>query len=363
MTFKVSLPASLTMVKQVFKHSSATLCFFVGLLFGQGYLIPPQVIEDGEYYSSIESESPDRNFSRPLQKALVFTSFCSGSQFSVTTLNTIEGINFGHEEMVNISLNAKLRQHISWPEYRSQLDNAFHRVSQISPNPSIVGFKLMFDQVPPHLFRQFGAWLNEESVVVIHLRRAAALQLASHMQKVERGRKTGKVIGHYYHKTAVSTLHVPKKLPVEPAYHWIKLLEENQNYFASFLRVHASCAAVFEVQYEELDGPMTERWVDAIVAFFGLPVPWEKKRYFSDVPVKVGSSQCSDRLDIFNEDYTELEGLVSREICLKLKNRRDVCSSSAPENFIPPAVNCRYTGGNCGAIQILYKKIVANTSS
>jgi len=333
----------------------------IGVSFCTGVLIGNQSM-----WSSIlgTKSSLDENFGDPqplsFTRAIVLTSFCSGSEFITKALNATQGINFGTEELIKVSNNATLWKTISWPDYERKLEEAFIRVSSANQESRVSGFKLMFDQIPSKFYSEFAGWLNRRNIHVIHLRRNAALQLASDIQKIERRKVTGENIGHVYNSSKIATLHQAARIPVVATYNWVRLLEENQRLFADYLEVHAACVPILEVFYENLEGHSKQIWFDLLAVFLGIQLPRKEKEDGTLLPVKVGSVLCEDRVTGIGIDYEHLANLTSQKRCLTLRHRQNCnagISTTSTKLFLPPAVStqCRYTGGNCGAAEQVLK--------
>lgn len=74
---------------------------------------------------------------------------------------------------------------ITWHDWHTSMDKAFQLVEQSEPDKSIIGFKLLYDQVPMHLRQHFFRYLETYNIFVIHLvREATVLSIASATQLV-----------------------------------------------------------------------------------------------------------------------------------------------------------------------------------
>jgi hypothetical protein len=201
----------------------------------------------------------------------------------------IPGFTWHGEKLIKYSLpeNEKLWETVSWDVYQRDLDTAL----SADNGEMMVGCKLMYDQIPRHLYAEFSNYLGENQVHVIHLRRrCVALQVASQIQKALR-LSTGKTSSqHFTSKEIVDKLpSVPKiKFKLWRMFERIKNLEENQATFAQYLRV--TRAPVFEVAYEDLDGLYGARWFNALASFLG---NIEEVSQESKI-IKVGSRLCED---------------------------------------------------------------------
>jgi LPS sulfotransferase NodH len=262
------------------------------------------------------------------KKGIILTSQCSGSTWLVSSLNKRPDVTWKDEELIKYSLNDTLLETVSWDEYQSNLESAL----SADNGETMVGFKLMYDQIPQHLYAEFANYLDEKQVHVIHLRRrCVALQFASQMQKALRREKIGKSADHFTSKEMVDALPSVPKIPLQrdQGLRRIKNLERNQVIFARYLRT--TRAAVFEVAYEDLDGLYGAKWFNGLLGFLGLVGEISQE---SDM-IKVGSRLCEDRINgLGNNDYENLTGLMSRVECYKLRVEGNKESASAL--FLPP---------------------------
>lgn len=304
----------------------------------------------------------------PPRRAILLSSQCSGSSWLASSLNAMKGVKWAGETMgpkYRLSDNRRdpLWRTVSWETYRDDLDKAFpiHTKSTVaaeekeeSTGLQLVGFKLMYDHIPQHLYREFAEWLNREDIHVVHLRRrCAALQFASQVQKFQRVSILKEFSDYYTNQTKIDNLPDVWKLNLNEK-QWkdhIKTLEENQDRFSNFLYVNAALAPTIEVSYEMLDGPHRINWLNAIAGFLGLEERMTGKE--SNV-LKVGGRRCEDRMDGLsgmsaNKNdgnpvvsssmfYDQMMGLNSRRECLMLANIA-LSSSAGSSNFTSSAVH------------------------
>jgi LPS sulfotransferase NodH len=100
------------------------------------------------------------------KKGIILTSQCSGSTWLVSSLNKRPDVTWKDEKLIKYSLNDTLLETVSWDEYQSNLESAL----SADNGETMVGFKLMYDQIPQHLYAEFANYLDEKQVHVIHLR-------------------------------------------------------------------------------------------------------------------------------------------------------------------------------------------------
>ena len=262
------------------------------------------------------------------KKGIILSSQCSGSSWLVSSLNNRPGVTWKEEELIKYSLNATLWETVSWDEYQSDLDRALSG----GKGETMIGFKLMYDQIPQHLYAEFATYLDKEKLHVIHLRRrCVAMQFASQIQKGLRIAKIGKPADHFTSKEMVDNLPPVPKVTLQDHQGLARIsnLERNQANFAHYLR--ATRAAAFEVAYEDLEGLYGAKWFSALLGFLGLTGETSQESEM----VKVGPRLCEDRIDgLGGNDYENLAGLVSRVECYRLQLEGN--NASAATFFLPP---------------------------
>jgi hypothetical protein len=292
----------------------------------------------------------------PLKRGVVLTSQCSGSSWLTSTLSSVPGVHWADEPLMDYSLNTTKWSNVGWKEYRRDLESSFPVTEETrGENITWTGFKLMYNQIPQHLFGQVAAWLNQNHIFVIHLRRrCAALQFASQIEKRQRLRKVQSAhikldVNHFTNKSAMDALGPVEKINIEqPQFQRaIRMLEENQEGFSRFLRVNCVYAPVFEISYEDLDGPHKLKWFNALLEFLGLRGRLSSARG-SDL-VKTGSRLCESRLEgLGGEEYTSLSLHASRYECMRLRAHAD-WNITQPSEFVksqtfPPNLGqCRWS--------------------
>ena len=294
-----------------------------------------------------------------VRRGIVLTSQCSGSEWVVSSLNAAPGVTWHLERMKRYSrtyMNEAQWQAVTWDIYHKELEEAFTTPATIDPEKdteitpakptddtpaTMIGFKLMYDQIPQQLRLQFAEWLEEHNVHVVHLRRkCAALQWASQMDKYMRKYRQNVKKDHIYSKAEADAL--PDKdweITVEDSAaalqntknRWlynIQLLYDNQEDFARYLHVYAARAPVFEFSYESLDGPHQVNWFNALYAFLGLDFVYTPAA--SSKTVKTGKRTCEDRMVGLGGPALPLLTNVtaSRVECLRMRALAGISSSS-----------------------------------
>ena len=254
-----------------------------------------------------------------VRKGIVLTSQCSGSEWIVSSLNSVPGVTWHLERLIRYSktyMNDAQWEAVTWKTYQADLEKAFTIPANAAEDPEVtlpkdpnktpimIGFKLMYDQIPQHLRLAFAQWLEENQVYVIHLRRkCAALQFASQMDKWMHKYRHQNKKDHVYTKEEAEALAKAKDWEITlsdnpglPKNRWlesIRLLEENQQEFANYLHIYAAQAPVFEFTYESVDGPFQANWFNSLYAFLGLH---HHKYTASAKTIKTGKRTCEDRM-------------------------------------------------------------------
>ena len=200
----------------------------------------------------------------------------------------------------------------------------------------------MYDQLPQRFYQHFAEWVTQHHIYIIHLRRrCVAMQFASQMEKAqrhERTKHTGLDVNHFTNRSVFDALEAVQTVTLEhPKWqHEIWQLEQNQKDFENYLRVHMARTPVFEVAYEDLDGPFQQHWFRSILAFLGVAVPpatTTAATTTSSVPtqaedhettnqqlLKMGSRLCERRLQgLGGPAFLTLSTLQSRIECLRLR--------------------------------------------
>jgi hypothetical protein len=313
-----------------------------------------------------DAEGTKKHTNGSLKLGIILTSQCSGSGWLVSSLDTRPGVIWQNEMLIDFSLNETKWQTVSWWEkYRTDLEQALSLAdAHDHDDVEMIGFKLMYDQLPQHLYAEFANWLYEKQVHVIHLRqRCAAIAFASQIVKAQRLQLV-KVVDHFSSKEKVDALpDVPKpSFRDDLGLARVKTLEKNQVNFANYLRL--TNAPIFEVTYEDLDGIHQAKWFHALLGF--LELSSQEKIQKSDM-IKVGSKLCEDRIDGLGDGYETLVGLQSHLECIKLRAVEG--NSSMPDLFFPPQNGqCRLTP-HCnqhtyiGELKALYKHYSPNASA
>jgi len=266
---------------------------------------------------------------KKVDRGILLTSQCSGSDWLANSLDETPGIQWTTEPLMNVSfLHPSQWNSLTWNDYVRDLEQGF----PVAGNTTrMVGLKLMYDQIPSQLYEPFAKWVSDNHVYVLHLRRrCAAMQLASQMEKVqryERLRRTNIDVNHFSNQSVFAALPPVQKLVLHEV-EWqnqVKILEDNQKYFARYLRANmAARAPVFEISYEDLDGPHQANWLRSVQAFLGfvvvVPTDEHPDKAAAARTFKTGSRLCETRIDgLGGPGYLSLNNRESRVECMMLR--------------------------------------------
>lgn len=106
------------------------------------------------------------------------------------------------------------------------------------------GFKLMYSQIPPHLYVEFAQWLSQNGIFVVHL--------TSCFQKGRRRRDGHGKVTHFTRQDDVQAIH-DRKVDMNSSKYLkaIAKLENNQHEFSNHLTANvAGNAPYLEMWYE-----------------------------------------------------------------------------------------------------------------
>ena len=309
--------------------------------------------EDNKVFDNSNSRTQDKE-EHKVSYAILLTSPISGSEFTVDQLDRIPGVEFSGEEgfVKYTTMGVRERDkylNLTWETYLRGMLSAFPTPKE---DTKYIGVKIMYNQIPPQLMKKFARWLNEEQATVIHLRRlTAAIQLESQVSKIQRvilSKGTDPYIDHCHIGTGCNRTKTAKVVfGNNTCPNWelqIHTIEENQEYFSDFLRVHASMATTLEVIYEDLSGPYQDKHLDALAAFMGAAAGIRRGEQTEKSPVKAGELTCEDRIDgLGGPEYLLLANLHrSRVMCLSLSNQVNKRVESNSNLFLPDDTPLRY---------------------
>jgi len=153
---------------------------------------------------------------------------------------------------------------ITWDKWRADCEAAFARLEREAADDAVgVGFKLMYDQVPPRLESAFVSWLAQANVTVVHLvREATALKVASSFQTTS---------GAMHSRNATAAAEQQKSTPLlsVPFATFKKKVDASiaiAQRWSSGLR-YAVGVRYYYVSYESMLGPAAENYLRSVIAF------------------------------------------------------------------------------------------------
>lgn len=233
-------------------------------------------------------------------KAIMITTQRSGSTWLSSILNADNAV-FSSEEMVHYSFyNLEKWSNVSWDTYKKDLDDAFLRVCNNSAfltdmhksgcgKDFLTGFKIMYDQIPSHLYFNFVDYIHENQIKVLHLvRETPVLKLMSRFD-----------MGAGAHETNVSAVKKRNKSmnrqSIQKAMAGnIQLLSSLENEVHGFsLFLNAMLKVPFlEISYEHLTGEHSQMYLSIVDTFMGIRRRSKAHSKF----VKIHSEDCNTSL-------------------------------------------------------------------
>jgi len=216
-------------------------------------------------------------------KYILFTTQRSGSTWLCDVLRRQPGIECGistaHNHIQHISemmmhysfMKNRVVQgydysNITWAKWRADCEAQFAlltRESSGKEKATAIGFKLMYDQVPPRLMSAFVTYVAREHITIIHLEREAVLlQVASHFQTQS---------GLMHETDAANAAKIrqstaPLAAPFETVKQMMKQRIAEHDEWKAHLR-YAPGVRYYHVAYEHLIGPAAENYLRSVIAF------------------------------------------------------------------------------------------------
>lgn len=159
---------------------------------------------------------------------------------------------------------------ITWARWQADCEAQFAWLSQEASRReegATIGFKLMYDQVPPRLRDAFVNYVVQENIVIIHLERMAVLlNIASRFQTIH---------GHAHERDGTSAAQSrestePLAAPFAIVARMMKSLIAEHDEWKARLRF-APGVRYFHAAYEHLIGPAAGNYLRSVVAFLADP--------------------------------------------------------------------------------------------
>jgi len=227
---------------------------------------------------------------------LLLTTQRSGSTWFCSVLNRQPGIACGADKRPNPSKSSRIEDHvvemminysfmkrravvvdgymythsnITWAVWRKDCEAQFATLAHgSSRETTAIGFKLMYDQVPPRLRSDFVQYVTENEIKLLHLeRQAVLLQVASGRYQSKRNQlHEWDPMRAAQSRCSTPRLHVPFS-EIEPQ---LRQSIEEHRWWKSRLR-YAPGVSYEHVTYEELIGPAAESHLRSVVAFLADP--------------------------------------------------------------------------------------------
>ena len=252
------------------------------------------------------------------KKFVLLTTQRSGSTWFCNLLDQMEELSCGGKSVGGIHtsellihysfLNRSALTAVSWLTYQKNFDDAFAEVCQFNPAEAI-GFKLMYDQVPPHFFDDgnMAGYFRRNNVSVLHLvREAKILKLASQYNN----RQQKKIFGsmHTANATIAEKFRITaQKMPwdnhtvdvmlelekfsqdIQKKIHFMPLVPDFYFTYESLLHEKERLSQIHQVSYFLTGNARTKN------------VQIEKTESMLE---KLHESICSDRIENYNEFRT-----------------------------------------------------------
>ena len=158
---------------------------------------------------------------------------------------------------------------VPWAKWRADCDaqwarlTANHERHEIPNEIPAIGYKLMYNQVPPRLINEFIKYVVEENISVVHLEREAVLlQVASNYQ-------TNAVKMHDTNASRAAATRAstpPLAVPFATVKEKIRAILAEHRAWTDRLR-YTPGVRYYHVAYEQLTGAAAENYLRSVVAF------------------------------------------------------------------------------------------------
>eukprot|EP00890_Picochlorum_soloecismus_P003322 jgi/Picsp_1/3991/NSC_01503-R1_---NA--- len=266
---------------------------------------------------------------RKTKRAILISTQRSGSTWLASSLNSANS-RFASELMINYSYLSKSdTAQITWDKYKVDFENSFARVCDegevfgsahaIDNSPvdcgqaSMLGFKLMYDQIPMHLRKSFFSFIGQEEITMIHLiREATLLKIFSRLENSGPPHLLDKKMTDIRNDPNLA-INVSRKL--SQSLFLIKELEDEVIYFSTELSVFAK--NFVQVLYEDLTGTSGELFLKNLYNRLELDYT---SRFRSNLK-KIHHVGCDQALPGW-EHHTEIIGKLTEAACYKIRNVR-----------------------------------------
>jgi len=153
---------------------------------------------------------------------------------------------------------------VPWAKWRADSEVQWARLTASHKRDEIpvIGYKLMYDQVPPRLVNEFIKYVVEGNISVVHLEREAVLlQVASHHQTKHKAHDTNASSA-----AATRTSIPPLAIPFATVEKQMKAKLAEHRAWTDRLR-YTPGVRYYHVAYEQLTGAAAENYLRSVVAF------------------------------------------------------------------------------------------------
>lgn len=193
---------------------------------------------------------------------------------------------------------------ITFERWKSDYDIGMSKINSTAMDHAL-GFKLMYDQVPPRIHHEFVNFLAHENVYVLHLVREATLQKYA-------SAKQHQGLWHAITAEQAAIIRRSPKIQDDPSriVKQVLIYDEHISYWRDKLSRHPD-VQYFEFTYESLQMPKRRASVLRLLQAYLIP---DSSRFMNiDLPVeyqstlyKLHSSRCVDRFENYEKIMNRL---------------------------------------------------------
>ena len=297
--------------------------------------------EGGRWGSS--PDSIGKQSSQEAQKLLMLTTQRSGSTWLSSSLNSPSSKISG-ELMIHYSWkNASVKSSVMWEEYLQDLNRAFQlagnqsdyakvhdldvlkNASWVETKINLIGFKLMYDQIPYHLLGKFVNHINENNILVVHLiRDATLLKLLSRLEQSGPPHVSNE--SEVKERTANLDLTTMRS-EILKRIDSIPMMETEVRFFSSLISSFVKTRTI-EIVYEDVSGPFGNYYLQTLFQFLGIDFGSK----FTSGLQKIHNLDC----DVVLPDWdriAQIRGTKSEIACYKLRRNTSKLESTI-ERFL-----------------------------
>ena len=259
---------------------------------------------------------------------VVLSTIHSGTTWYSEMMNNMPGIACGLEEMSSIGMSKAERHAMSVKEWGVAAQKAFERVQSRRPGSSLVGFKVMYYQLPRAEI--FQTWLVVHKIAVIHLIRGASILIPNNIRN--EARSAGVRMDHHGRRlfyvnsdatvARIRAVSAPKVLR-EADLKWVKRHEIEVE--AWRMRLHSNLRLwVHEIYYEHLLGPWSRATFELSSSFLHLANNTGNITSPKSISHRVHNMTCAMRLANWEDKKAVFKGTRTFHFCKSLDDYGEV---------------------------------------